>query len=324
MAKFHYHAGTITVFFDNAEVVQVNKNDSNFMLVKEAFQNGDNDDKVIRQLMNKKELASVYSGGKVTIVGNEVHYNGKAIHGMIVNRINEYLGEGLPVDSLIAFLENVMQNTSFNSRQEAFEFVERCNLPITEDGCFIGYKGVRRDFYDIYSGTILNSVGSVIKKDRAEVNDDVRQLCSYGLHVGSYGYATNYASGGIVMLVKVNPKNVVSVANDSNQEKIRVCEYEVVQVMETKLERPLYAQKDNCFSAINGAWSECDEDDWSSDDDDDYEDDEDDDDDLQDEELEQMGCGCGEKVCGTPMPAVPIAKNYHAVRDSNGRFTKKN
>lgn len=327
--RFHYRAGTITLFFENGDMVNTKKGDLSFDAVKEALQKGE-DEKTIRSLLNTKTSVETYTKGVIKVVGDKLYRNGVEVHNLLARRVSEYMGEGLPIDSLINYENNVENNPSFNSRQEAYDFTDRCNLPLTDDGCFIGYKGVRRDLYDIHSGTILNSIGAVIKKDRRDVDDNTRKLCSYGLHVGSYEYASRYAGDGVVLLVKVNPADVVSVANDAQQEKIRVCQYEVISVMENKLKDKAYEVHQGTVMPMNGAWSELDEDEWEVD------------------EFEQMGncgwagCGCGdedddyddddEEVYTVPAKNVQaktvVSKaqqksNFHNVRDKNGKFTKK-
>ena len=50
--------------------------------------------------------------------------------------------------------------------------------------------------------------------------------CSFGLHCGTRAYAVGY--GSIILTVKVNPADAVSVPSDSDCQKIRVCRYLVV------------------------------------------------------------------------------------------------
>jgi hypothetical protein len=99
-------------------------------------------------------------------------------------------------------------------------------MPITDDGCFLGYKGVTNDYKDVHSGRFDNSVGAINEMPRNKVCDDFRQGCSYGFHVGSLEYATRW--GPKTVIVKVNPKDVVSVPEDSNWQKLRTAKYEVV------------------------------------------------------------------------------------------------
>jgi hypothetical protein len=98
-------------------------------------------------------------------------------------------------------------------------------MPITEDGRFLAYKWVRSNYFDCHTGTFNNSVGKVCKMPRNKVNDDRTQTCSDGLHVCTHAY-TKF--GERLMVVAVNPRDVVSVPNDYDNAKMRVCEYEVM------------------------------------------------------------------------------------------------
>ena len=145
------------------------------------------------------------------------------------SRIIEYQANNLPFDSLLRFWEKLKQNPSFNSRKQLFRFLENKGHSLTEDGCFIGYRGVTEDFKDKHTKTFNNSPGSVCELPRAEVDDNPNNTCSKGLHVGGYEYAKNFASGGKLVLVKVNPKDVVAVPNDYDGQKMRVCRFEVLK-----------------------------------------------------------------------------------------------
>jgi hypothetical protein len=55
--------------------------------------------------------------------------------------------------------------------------------------------------------------------------------------VAGYG---SLESGDRIVIVKINPKDVVSVPSDCNYEKLRTCRYEVVGEYEGELLKPLY------------------------------------------------------------------------------------
>lgn len=81
-----------------------------------------------------------------------------------------------------------------------------------------------------------NSIGNVIKMDRAKVDDDPQHTCSSGLHVCADEYLKGYAtdSNARTLVVEVNPANVVAVPYDYNFSKMRVCEYKVLAEIEPK------------------------------------------------------------------------------------------
>jgi hypothetical protein len=64
--------------------------------------------------------------------------------------------------------------------------------------------------------------------DRKDCDPDRKNACSRGLHVAAFSYAHDQYSNGNLIEVKVNPRDVVAVPEDHNNEKMRVCEYEVL------------------------------------------------------------------------------------------------
>jgi hypothetical protein len=108
--------------------------------------------------------------------------------------------------------------------------LEKNSLPITPDGCFLAYKKVRNDYLDIHSGTMNNSVGQVVSMERNEVDDDKDRTCSAGLHFCSQDYLPHFGNGydNRVVILKINPRDVVSIPSDYNNAKGRACRYEVV------------------------------------------------------------------------------------------------
>ena len=141
------------------------------------------------------------------------------------------------------FLKNIMENPSYQSQLELYDFLEHKHLPITEDGCFLAYKAVRKDFMDKYSGTFNNQIGGIVKMTRAKVDDDRQMGCAAGLHVGALDYVTSYGSleaGDRIIIVKINPRDAVSVPTDSSHQKLRTCQYEVVGQYEGELLKPLF------------------------------------------------------------------------------------
>ena len=120
-----------------------------------------------------------------------------------------------------------MANPSYRAVNELYGFLEKNNLPITPDGHFLAYKRVRDDYKDVYSGTMDNSIGKIVEMERNLVNDDKNQTCSSGLHFCSEGYL-NHFGGDRTVIVKINPRDVVSIPTDYDNSKGRACRYEVI------------------------------------------------------------------------------------------------
>jgi hypothetical protein len=124
-----------------------------------------------------------------------------------------------------------MENPSYRAVQELYKFLEVGQMPLTEDGHFLAYKKVRENFKDIHSGTFDNSVGKICEMPRNKVDEDSSRTCSSGLHVCSYSYLNSFGNGTTdkVVVVKINPRDVVSIPADYNNTKMRLCRYEVIQ-----------------------------------------------------------------------------------------------
>jgi len=190
---------------------------------------------------------------------------------------------------MLKFLDNLMQNTRCRAVKELYNFLVHRNLPITEDGCFLAYKSVQLDYLDWHSKSVNNTVGAVVlRMERNEVDDNWRTDCSSGYHVGAMEYVDNFhRHDGHIMIVKVNPKDVVSVP-EGECTKCRTCFYEVVgEMQEEELVRSVYATTPNSYAPStpnsmvqdDGDWPNDIADDDNNDDNDSWDDDDDDDDD---------------------------------------------
>lgn len=201
-------------------------------LLLEAVREGDADT-FLNNITVEKAVQRTYSGTGVTVDDGCVYYNGEPVHNVICDRIIGFVEEGAPVGGMLQFLENLMDNPSKRSVDQLYRFLEHKALPITEDGCFLAYKTVRNNYLDKYSGKFDNTPGTVLEMPRNSVDDNPGNHCSQGFHVGALEYAGPngwYNSGGFdkVVIVKVNPKDAVSVPTDHNCQKLRVCRYEVL------------------------------------------------------------------------------------------------
>lgn len=167
------------------------------------------------------------------VVGGQVFVNGRILENTLTNRILDLKGQGFRYQPMLRFLENLEQNPSFSSREQLMGFLEHVGLPITEDGCFMAYKSIRKDFKDHHSGQFDNSPGARLEMARRDVDDNPDAHCSYGFHVGTLAYAKDFHAGNQrLVLVKVNPRDAVSVPKDHSAQKLRVTSYEVIQEIE--------------------------------------------------------------------------------------------
>lgn len=170
-----------------------------------------------------------------------ITFNGKPVGSTMQKRVTEARELGLPLEPFEKFLIKLDQNPSFNSRQQLMGFLDACDLPITDAGDFIAYKAVRDDFFDKHSGTVKYEIGSVVEMPRSAVDDNPANTCSHGLHVCSKAYG-RFADR--LLIVYVNPADVVSVPTDYNNSKMRVCKLTVgeeVKDFKEFVDEPIYS-----------------------------------------------------------------------------------
>ena len=184
-----------------------------------------------------------YCDGKIEVKHGVVTFNGVPMDNYVTQKIVQFMGENLPVEPIVNFLNRIMKNPSRRAVSELYKFLEHKNMPLTPDGCFLAYKGVQKDYWSKHanrltrvvrgkvneSGQLYNAIGEVIEVERNSVCDDASVGCGEGIHAGSLKYASDWAGcDGRLMIVKIDPMDVVSVPTDCDCQKLRTCKYEVV------------------------------------------------------------------------------------------------
>jgi len=176
---------------------------------------------------------TIFKGVKVEFVHGRVLINGYAAgeDTTIVQRILQFAERGLPTGHLLAFLARVQRNPDPRVRTDIFDWIEKNNMPITADGCFMAFKIVKANYWDIYTGnTFFHEPGSVIEMPRDQVDDNPDQTCSRGAHFCGESYIPAYGTGhrDKIVTLKVAPEDVVAFPTDYNLAKGRAYRYEVV------------------------------------------------------------------------------------------------
>ena len=150
---------------------------------------------------------------------------------------------GLPHQPLVRFLDKLMDNPSRRSVEQLYTFLRHKNMPFTPDGKFLAYKSIRTDWTDHYSGKFSNKVGDINSMPRNTVCDDSDIGCSYGFHAGSLEYAESFGAGNShVVVIEIDPADVVSVPKDCDCQKLRTASYKVVGLLRKALEDPVVTE----------------------------------------------------------------------------------
>lgn len=262
--------------FLNGEVININKNSQKFSDLIEVFDSGsfsgESLEEEIIDILNTKNTVDESFSEDLT------EFEGVKMHHVFVEKMRKLYDEGYPTHSLKEFFKNYSENPSFElinkeniSRNDfgLFDFLSVNELPITEDGCFLAYKGVNEHLFSINgnnktrvisgyvdkTGHILNNIGEVIECHRGDV-DPSRTACSTnGLHVGSLQYAQGWAGpSGKVLVIKINPKDVVSVP-EMETSKCRVCKYEVVQELKSEITSPVVRVEEGEVKEHSNEWT---------------------------------------------------------------------
>lgn len=201
----------------------------NFVKIRQALKDGITEG--LYELFDVKTSVARWTQGLYRVESDAVYYGNNRIPDCIERRVLQFLDEGLPFEPLLKFHERLLANPSRRAVQELYKFLENKNIPIGPDGYFYGYKSVRLDWKDIFSGKFSNHIGATLSMPRNEVDDDCHRTCSYGFHVGALEYVRDFGgdrNSKRIIIVKVDPADVVSVPIDYNGQKMRVCKYSVV------------------------------------------------------------------------------------------------
>jgi len=220
---------SVTIFYNHA-VHSTTVDNPHFKRIIEALKSYDFNTAV--DLINRAPVIADYIGittfDTLEIRDGTLYWKGESLHNSLTDRIIRMHDEGFPIGPMLRFLDNLLMNPSNRAVQELYTFLENGNLPITEDGCFLAYKRIRADYTDCHSGTVDNHPGQVVQIPRRLVDDDARNLCSHGLHFASLKYLQHFTGDRLVVL-KINPADVVSIPLDYNFTKGRTWRYEVLE-----------------------------------------------------------------------------------------------
>ncbi len=207
------------------------------------------DEEEFIRLMETGHTIENWSEGDFQFIDGFLFYDDEPVRKVITNRIVQMLKENWDHKPMLKFLENLYENVSNRAVNEFYDWIQHKGLAITPDGCILGYKGVavyegvnqddmngnpltEGDLVDKYTGnSYRNNVGDEVSMKRRKVDDNCNNGCGTGLHAGTFEYASEWAgSSGKVVLVKIDPRDVVSIPVDCDFQKLRCSKYTVVDV----------------------------------------------------------------------------------------------
>lgn len=193
------------------------------------------DDMEVARLANFKEaiqqkVQTEIPSGVVTIGIDAILYDSKPVHSYLTNLMLKMLEQGIDVNPWARFLEKLMRNPSRTAVQELYLWLEKANMPITSEGNFLAYKKVRADMRSFHASPdgshLIHEIGKRVEMPRNEVDDNRDVTCSTGLHFCSWSYLPSYhGNSGKVLILEIDPADVVSIPKDHNDAKGRCTGY---------------------------------------------------------------------------------------------------
>lgn len=239
MAYMITDKGIVTML--NGQHFSIPTDHPNFARIKTALQNRESD-ATIRRLVDLRLSVKdfIAADRDFTMAGDCIVYEGRPFSFEVSRKILRMVESGNDAEPLFQFLRNVRQNPSRTAQDELLLFCIANDFMITNDGQILAYKSVDSDFKDKHTHTFDNRPGTVQEMARNQVDDNRNVECSTGFHFASYQYARHsfYNDGDHLMLVKVNPRDVVSIPRDYNNQKARCCRYRVLSEVKDTVALP--------------------------------------------------------------------------------------
>jgi hypothetical protein len=247
----------LTAFIDG-QMYSATDSHPNFERIQSMCQAGDESVVAFFDISHTAQERFRRLSERVSIANGKVYFDGEEVDNSLTQQVVRFINDGVDdFNPLILFFEKVQTNPNPHSREQLYRWLADRDFTINPDGNIIAYKGVNKVSADnedaeyvsisrgraivdgvVHNGAIPNPIGSVIEMPRNDVQHDPSVGCHTGLHAGTWNYASGFAKGA-VLTVEINPRDVVSVPTDCEDQKMRVCRYTVVGVTESELSSSL-------------------------------------------------------------------------------------
>ena len=168
----------------------------------------------------------------VTVNGVEFPYQ---YSNLIINEMNKDIHnkQNPDLQNLMNFFGRCIQhNIGTDVVIQMYEFLKHNDIVILPNGSIQGWKYLAKSdmgYTDCFSKTIQNNEDTYVSMPRDKVDSNPNNICSSGLHVGSWEYVSGTSS---IAKVIVNPEDVVSVPIDYNGMKLRCCKYYIHEILD--------------------------------------------------------------------------------------------
>jgi len=263
----------VTVIIDGEPYTVANAHANYDRIVGHLLDGVDDDDKLMGLISPIQEVQNKLTPltERLTYRGGKIYLDGDILDNSLTELLVRLIESGSAEADYLAyanFIEKLVTNPSKQSRKHLYKFIEANQITLLPNGNLLLYKGVKHDGTSLHMGYgiidgivhehdyLLNVTGSVVEMPRSMVDDDRDQTCSIGLHVGAYKYASGF--GSRLITVSVNPRDVVSVPSDYNDQKMRVSRYTVLEGVEQveEVATPVFVPADTNYPSADDSETE--------------------------------------------------------------------
>jgi len=232
--------GNIHVVLDgNSRIVAVGHR--NYDKIAEALDIGDVEVLRSPDLFNVTSAIQDFVGVDMEVRAGELFFRGKAYCNTLGDEILKQLAAGYAPGPMLRFLEKCENNPDPASVRQLFGWMKHVGLAMSDDGDVLGFKYVIKTSTDseLYKRGVFHTDGWTQKLNynpgetpempRYKVEHDPAKGCAPGLHVGTLSFVKGH---GTIILVKVNPADVVSVPTDCRAQKLRCCRFYSMELID--------------------------------------------------------------------------------------------
>lgn len=165
---------------------------------------------------------------EINVEAGTIQYNGKLLHGVIVEHILKMMADNFEVAPMILFLTKLYQNPSAQAIDQLYGWMVANGVTISENGNLVAWKRVKDNYTSFHDSVTKHAVGTYVELKRSLCTVDATITCAAGLHFCSYEYLEHYNAGqGRILMLEIDPTDVVSIPSDYNNAKGRACKYYV-------------------------------------------------------------------------------------------------
>jgi len=248
----------LTAFIDG-QMYSATDSHPNFERIESMCRQGDESVVALFDISHTAQERFRRLSERVSISNGKIYFDGEEVDNALTQQVVRFINDGVEdFEPLILFFEKVQTNPNPHSREQLYRWLADRDFTINHDGNILAYKGVEKtatgEYQSISRGTatvngevktgaIPNPIGAVVEMPRSSVQHDPSVGCHTGLHAGTWNYASGFAQGA-VLTVEINPRDVVSVPTDCDDQKMRVCRYTVVEVVDQQIPTALHGPVD--------------------------------------------------------------------------------